>query len=462
MPTPYQLEALAMDYGRSRYPQQRSSGNPPSGSRLTDLIMLQGQQQAEAAQRQGDIWGNAVQSIGQTVAGSIEKNAAEKKIKARDAAWLSVVGDPKVMSDPRAAYARALEIWGPEDGPKQFQGLAAAAQLSQPRRNPEADQKALGAVGAAYMGMDPATRPRLYPTLRQLAQGAVPGLEMPEQHDPEFDAKFVEPFVRQYAPAPRLTAVPAGGSLANEQGAIVSTAPSAPKEPKVETRSLDVQAAEALARGDTAGYNHLLQVRRDMSRADDKPPTPAGLSPTAESNIINRLTTQWTAASKSANELDRASNLMRAGMTAARRGDLAAGSQAVLVTFQKILDPTSVVRESEYARSASGQALLAQIEGSYERLTKGGAGVPLSELEKYQKLADEMVAGSRGHLDAVKARIGKTADRYKIPHETIFEDYDLGGPQRPPGGGPSGPRIGEVRAANGEVRRWNGSRWVRQ
>ena len=39
-----------------------------------------------------------------------------------------------------------------------------------------------------------------------------------------------------------------------------------------------------------------------------------------------------------------------------------AASQAVLVTFQKILDPTSVVRESEYARTFDGQAILDRMQ----------------------------------------------------------------------------------------------------
>jgi hypothetical protein len=121
-------------------------------------------------------------------------------------------------------------------------------------------------------------------------------------------------------------------------------------------------------------------------------------------------------------ELERQVTLMDAGMEAARKGDLAAGSQAVLVVFQKILDPTSVVRESEYARSAQGQSLMAQIEGKIEQLSKGGAGVPLSELEKYAALGHKMVeASSTDYISDVRKRIERTASYYNIPTELVFE-----------------------------------------
>jgi hypothetical protein len=174
----------------------------------------------------------------------------------------------------------------------------------------------------------------------------------------------------------------------------------------------------------------IAEGRKVYQQADDRPRnTNVSITPTAESNILNRLVTQWSTAIKPARDLSRQAKIMDAGLAAARRGDLAAGSQAVLVTFQKILDPTSVVRESEYARSAAGQALLARMEGIQDRLMRGGAGVPLPELEKFAQLAKEMVRVSTGgYIEAVKARIGRTADHYKLPHDLVFDDYDLAEP----------------------------------
>lgn len=166
----------------------------------------------------------------------------------------------------------------------------------------------------------------------------------------------------------------------------------------------------------------LLKFKGQLAGAERAPRDGGGISPAVESNIINRLTTQWDKANTTVNELKRQRDLMQTGLAAARKGDMAAGSQAVLVTFQKILDPTSVVRESEYARSAAGQALLARIQGAAERLASGGAGVPVAELEAFANLADQFVqqATSNQALQTVRGRIAATADRYRIPHDVIF------------------------------------------
>ena len=75
----------------------------------------------------------------------------------------------------------------------------------------------------------------------------------------------------------------------------------------------------------------------------------------------------------------------------AQAGDMLAGSQAILISFNKLLDPTSVVRESEYARSASGQSALETLKGYADKLARGGAGVTLEELSSYQRFGEEVV-----------------------------------------------------------------------
>lgn len=150
--------------------------------------------------------------------------------------------------------------------------------------------------------------------------------------------------------------------------------------------------------------------------------TASGISPTAESNLMMKLSDRWGSLTKEVRDMQRQSLLMDAGMEAARRGDLAAGAQAVLVTFQKILDPTSVVRESEYARSAAGQSAISRIQGAYEQLASGGAGVPVSQLEKFAQLARDFVktASSSSNLANEQKRVGMIADQYGIPREFIF------------------------------------------
>jgi len=71
-----------------------------------------------------------------------------------------------------------------------------------------------------------------------------------------------------------------------------------------------------------------------------------------------------------------------------------AAIQTILVTFQKILDPTSVVRESEYARSATGVSALRRIEGLIQRLIIGGA-VSVSEVREIYLLSEQFYKNAR-------------------------------------------------------------------
>jgi hypothetical protein len=53
----------------------------------------------------------------------------------------------------------------------------------------------------------------------------------------------------------------------------------------------------------------------------------------------------------------------------------AAADQALVISFNKMLDPGSVVREGEFARSTEGQSLINQWQGKVEKLKQGGVGL---------------------------------------------------------------------------------------
>lgn len=97
-----------------------------------------------------------------------------------------------------------------------------------------------------------------------------------------------------------------------------------------------------------------------------------------------------------------------------------AASQGILVTFQKILDPTSVVRESEYARSGAGQSLLSRMQGMYDKMAYGGAGVTKEGLKEFVDAAN---AFSQGYKDSVldyAKRIETQADNYGLDINNIL------------------------------------------
>ena len=79
------------------------------GSRIADIYLRQGEDQAAAAQRNGQIWGGAVQGLGRIASGAVEDYSAQKEkqkateaLTKRDVAFMTVLsglldgsGDPK-------------------------------------------------------------------------------------------------------------------------------------------------------------------------------------------------------------------------------------------------------------------------------------------------------------------------------------------------------------------------------
>ena len=108
--------------------------------------------------------------------------------------------------------------------------------------------------------------------------------------------------------------------------------------------------------------------------------------------MVRKLSSDWQETARPMQGLMDSSDRMNIGFDMAKAGDMLAGSQAILISFNKLLDPGSVVRESEYARSATGQSALETLKGYADKLKKGGAGVTLKELESYRRFGEEVVA----------------------------------------------------------------------
>lgn len=70
--------------------------------------------------------------------------------------------------------------------------------------------------------------------------------------------------------------------------------------------------------------------------------------------------------------------------------------QGLITLFNKITDPQSVVRESEYERTPSNLALANRFSGAFEKLVKGGAGLTNDD-RKALVFGAKIIADSRGN-----------------------------------------------------------------
>lgn len=108
-------------------------------------------------------------------------------------------------------------------------------------------------------------------------------------------------------------------------------------------------------------------------------------------------------------------------------GDPVGTSEAVRVAFEKILDPTSVVREGEYARQGEGLSLLDRLDGLIQKYASGGGAIPKDILQQLVTTANTFANGLNSWNDAEGQRLEATASAYGIDPRLIRGLPPVGG-----------------------------------
>lgn len=100
-----------------------------------------------------------------------------------------------------------------------------------------------------------------------------------------------------------------------------------------------------------------------------------------------------------------------------------AADQTLIISLNKMLDPGSVVRESEYARTPAGESLISQIQGRLKALTAGGSGLTDEGREEIlkmsQDLADNAKAFAKGDMEVYR----KQAEAFNLPVELLHGGF---------------------------------------
>jgi len=76
------------------------------------------------------------------------------------------------------------------------------------------------------------------------------------------------------------------------------------------------------------------------------------------------------------------------------KGSMNAVDQSLITLMNKILDPTSVVRESEYARTPEGMSALERMKGWAGKISAGGAGLSSQERESLYTMINKFYSVS--------------------------------------------------------------------
>ena len=94
---------------------------------------------------------------------------------------------------------------------------------------------------------------------------------------------------------------------------------------------------------------------------------------------------------KEYNNIKTKSSAMEKALEMSKKGgNMVAVDQALISLYNKLTDPQSVVRESEYARTQENQALINRITGKMDKWMQGGAGITQDEREALVAMAREI------------------------------------------------------------------------
>lgn len=146
----------------------------------------------------------------------------------------------------------------------------------------------------------------------------------------------------------------------------------------------------------------------------------APLSTKDKFDLLMNLQDDWRKADAPVKEMGRQLTMMETGLERFKAGDKNGGSQAIIATFNKLLDPTSVTMVSEYNRTPQGLGLLHRLEGAFEKLKAGGAGVPVEDLEDMVETARQFNQGMATYNDIERERITATAKDAGVSPDRVF------------------------------------------
>lgn len=225
---------------------------------------------------------------------------------------------------------------------------------------------------AAQYGIDKATLKAKYAVARPAAEKPIEVGDVLYQKQADGTYKALTP--GKSAKADGLMEVSPGASLYDPvTGKFIGTAPARPADNQPEVRNF--------ADNTTRQYNPSTGKWEVLATGTD---SGASQNIVQEKNLRTEFNNQL--AVKNFMDLQKDYNNSLAIFEEAKRRGMnnetrSAIDQALIFTFNKMLDPTSAVREGEYARTVEGQALLNRVGGFVSRLQQGGAGITDADRE---------------------------------------------------------------------------------
>jgi len=147
-----------------------------------------------------------------------------------------------------------------------------------------------------------------------------------------------------------------------------------------------------------------------------------------------KIRKEWQGRSKMYNELQGTFNTLQASASSAN----GPGDIALITGFMKMLDPGSVVRETEFATARDTAGLFTQLQNRLEKAQNGQLLSP-QQRKEYVALSQKYLDSAKKKANQEKKDLGIVVKNYKLNPENVF-----GAEQAPPPPLPTSATVGGV------------------
>jgi hypothetical protein len=175
-------------------------------------------------------------------------------------------------------------------------------------------------------------------------------------------------------------------------------------------------APKTITVGDTAYAWNPTTMQFEVAASNPKSPNET-LTPYQRFQATQDIQKNLQRYTQGAREVQRQYSVMEEAYSRLARGeakDLNATSQTIITTFNKILDPSSVVRETEYARSPEGQSLIDSLYGKLAAISQGGPGLTPDSLREFVDLARVFVQNAQTSIAEAQQLAAKNAEAFGL------------------------------------------------
>lgn len=157
--------------------------------------------------------------------------------------------------------------------------------------------------------------------------------------------------------------------------------------------------------------NELLRINSELEEAKKT----GGLDPEKKFASELSLNKEYEARTKAYNESLRLNSVIKESAASGT----GAGDLALINTFMKMLDPGSIVRESEFAQAQDTAGLVSKLAASLGRVQSGQVLVP-AQREEFARLADKYMTAAGVNEKKVRDSLGFIVKSYGLNPENVF------------------------------------------